>query len=807
MDRLWQDVRYGARLLIRFPGVTAAALIALALGTGVNTALFSVVNTVLLQPLPFPDAHELVQLWRTEPPSLQFGSASFPRYVDWRARNRVFEESGAWAPAGLTLTGREAPERVAAGRATASFFRTIGATPVIGRWFTEQEDGPGAPSVVVVSHGFWQRRLAASPAVLGSTLTLDGVAHTVIGVSPATMNEVWRVDAWVPLAMTADQASRTSNFLLVFGRLRDGMSLEQARQGLADLAAELGRDYQTDRYGFNALAVHDVITRGPRQALWILLGTTGFVLLIACANVANLLLARAVTRQKEMAVRTALGAGRARLLRQLITETVLLATLGGALGLLLAEGLLQLFVLLAPANFPRLASISLDRNVLLFSITVALVCGFVAGVVPAMHVARAEPSDALREGSTRGATAGQARTASRLLVMSEVALAVMLVAAAGLTVKSLQRLTRQDLGLMTNNVLTFGVAVPGVPQLPNKQEDARRVAQFFQTFEERLRGLPGATSVGATNMLPIAATGMNGQVYLRDRQLKADEAPIAEFRVVTPSYFETFGVRLVAGRFFDPRDTADTANVVIVNETLARILWPGQPPAAAIGQFMGTGFDDGKTLREVVAVVGDVRSRRVDAPPDAETYIPLAQYPISSMTFAVRSAVRAETLVPVVRDALADLNPQLPLAAVRTFEEVLTGATRTSRLYSALTALFGVLAALLAIVGIYSVMSYTVAQRTRELAIRAALGAPTQGLLSMVLREGFLMTGIGIAAGVGGAIAASRLLQALLYQVSPTDPIVLTATALGVAVAALLGYALPAMRASRVEPAVALRAE
>jgi predicted permease len=629
----------------------------------------------------------------------------------------------------------------------------------------------------------------------------------VIGVSPPAMSEVWRFDAWVPLAIAPDQALRRSNFLQVFGRLRDGVTLEQARQGLADLAAELSRDHADDRYGFNALALHDVLTRGPRQALWILLGTTGFVLLIACANVANLLLARAVTRQKEMAVRTALGAGRARLLRQLITETVLLATLGGALGLLLAEGLLQIFVLLAPANFPRLASISLDRNVLLFSTGVALLCGFIAGVLPALHVARAEPSDALREGSTRGATAGRARTASRLLVMSEVALAVMLVAAAGLTVKSLQQLTRQDIGLITNNVLTFSVAVPGVPNIPNSQDDARRVGQFFQTFEERLRGLPGAISVGATNMLPIAATGMNGQVNLRDRQLKPDEAPIAEFRVVTPSYFETFGVRLVTGRFFDSRDTADTVSVVIINETLARMLWPGQSPAAAIGQYMRTGFDDGKTFREVIAVVRDVRSRRVDAPPDAETYIPHAQFPISSMSFAVRSATRAETLIPVVRDVLADLDPQLPLAAVRPFEEIVDGATRTSRLYSALTALFGALAAALAIVGIYSVMSYTVAQRTRELAIRAALGASNQGLLSMVLREGFLMTGIGIAAGVGGAIAASRLMQALLYQVSPTDPIVLTGTAIGVALAALVGYMLPAMRASRVEPAAALRAE
>jgi putative ABC transport system permease protein len=806
MEPLWQDIRYGVRLLIRFPGVTAAALIALALGTGVNTALFSIVNAVLLQPLPLPAADELVQVWRTEPPSLQFGSASYRRYVEWRARNRVFEETGAWAPIGLTLTGREAPERVAGGRSSASFFRVIGAQPVIGRWFTEAEDRAGAERVVVVSESYWRRRLGGSSSILGSTLTLDGSAHTVVGVAPMSFGELWRVDAWVPLAMSPDTA-RPGNFLLVYGRRRDGMTLDQTRAGLTDLAAEMSRQFPEDRYGFNAFALHDIITRGPRQALWVLLGTTAFVLLIACANVANLLLARAVTRQREMAVRTALGAARGRLLRQLITETVLLSLVAGVLGVALALGLLRIFALLAPANFPRLASIRLDLTVLLFSSAVAMLCGFLAGVLPALHVARAQPSDALREGSLRGATAGQARAASRLLVMSEVALAVMLVAAAGLTVKSLQQITRQDLGLVTSNVLTFSVGIPATGLVPNSSQEGARIAQFFQTFEERLRALPGVSSVGAINMLPIAQTGTNGQVYLRDRQLKREEAPIAEFRVVSPSYLQTVGIKLLAGRYIDHRDVSDTGNVVVINETLARMLWPGQSPASVLGQFMRTGFDDEKTFREVIGIVRDVRSRSVQAPPDPETYIPLAQFPLPTMVFTVRAATKAETLVPLVRSALADLDPRLPLAAPRTFEEVLAGATRSSRLYSALTALFGVLAAALAIVGIYSVMSYTVAQRARELAIRSALGASNQGLLGLVLREGFVMTGIGIAAGLAGAIAASRLLQVLLYQVSPTDPLVLGGTAAGVTAAALVGYLVPALRASRVQPAVALRAE
>jgi putative ABC transport system permease protein len=801
MDTLWQDVRYGCRLLVRFPGVTAAALLALALGTGVNTALFSIVNTVLLQPLPFPDADELVQLWRTEPPSLEFGSASYRRYTDWRARNRVFEETGAWAPQGLTMTGRVSAERLGGARASSSFFRVVALPPLAGRWFTDDEDRPGAPKVVVISERLWQR-LGGSRALLDSTLTLDGVPHTVVGIAPSVFTETWRVDAWVPLAMQVDPAER-GNFLLVFGRLKNGMTLDQARRGLGDLAAEMSRAYPGDQYGFNALALQDVTTRGPRQALWVLLGTTAVVLLIACANVANLLLARAITRQREIAVRTALGAGRGRLLRQLITETILLSFGGGALGLLLAAALLRLFATIAPANFPRLAAIGLDPIVLAFSAGVATLCGFIAGTLPAWHVSRAQPNEALREGSTRGATAGRARSLTRVLVTSEVALAVMLVAVAGLTVKSLQQITRQDLGVVSSGVLTFSVALPGAT-LP---ADGERALRFTQSFEERLRALPGVQSVGAINMLPIAATGMNGQVQLRDRPLAREEAPIAEFRVITPDYLQTMGIALLAGRYPDARDTAAVGGVVVINETMARLLWPGQRPERALGQIMRTGFDDGSTWREVIGVVRDVRSRRVDAPPDAETYVPHAQWPMPAMSYTVRAAASPEGLVPLVRRELERIDPALPLAAVRTFQDVVNTATRSSQLYSVLTGLFGVLAALLAILGIYSVMSYTVAQRTRELAIRSALGASNGGLLQLVLREGFAMSAIGIVVGLAGALSASRLVRALLYQVSPTDPIVLTATAALVAAAAALGYLIPALRASRVAPGIALRAE
>jgi putative ABC transport system permease protein len=801
MDRLWQDVSYGVRLLKRFPGVTAAALLALALGTGVNTALFSIVNAVLLTPLPFPESENLLQVWRTELPRLQYGSASYPRYVDWRRHNRVFEDMGAYGPGGLTLTGRDAPERIPGARATASFFRTLAAPPLAGRYFAEEEDAPGGARVIVLGEQYWRRRFAADRQVLGQTMTIDGEPHTVIGIAPAVYTEMWRVDAWVPIARAVDPATRGNNFLVVVGRLKRGTSVEQAQTGLRELGTEMSRQYPDDRYGFFTLRLHEVLTRGPKQALWILLGATGLVLLIACANVANLMLVRAITRQKELAVRTALGARQSRIVRQLVTETMLVAIAGGLLGLGLAAGLLRLFAVVAPANFPRLTAIALDARVLAFSFGVACLTGVLTALLPALHAARAQPNDALREGS-RGATAGRARIMSRLLVVGEIAMAVMLVAAAGLTLRSLRELMQQDLGLNTRGVLTFTVSITD-----KRQTDGEAMRQFFRALEERLQALPGVQAAGAISMLPIAQTGTNGPVRVPERVIKPEESPLAEMRVVTPGYFDVVQMPIVAGRFPDARDLPDGPPVAAINETLAHALWPGVPLTSIVGRRLGSGFDVSNTWREVVGVIRDVRSRRPDSPPDAEMYVPHSQASTSSMAFTIRSEGALEALIPGIRRELASLDPLLPMASVRSFDEVVAGATRNPRLYSVLTAVFGILAASLAIVGIYSVMSYTVAQRTRELAIRSALGASHRGLLRLVIREGFVMSAIGIAAGLGGALAASRVIQTLLYQVSPTDPLVFAVTAAGVALAAVFGYLVPAFRASRVEPVVALRSE
>jgi putative ABC transport system permease protein len=801
MDRLWQDIRYGARLMLKFPGVTAAALLALALGTGVNTTLFSIVNAVLLEPLPFPQSDQLLQVWRTELPRLQYGSASYPRYVDWRARNRAFVEMGAYASSGLTLTGFEAPERLAGATASASLFRTLGAPPIAGRYLLDEEDRPGGVKVIVIGEQLWRRRFGASPTVVGSTLTINGEPHTVVGIAPGIYTEMWRTDAWVPLAREVDPKTRGNNFLVVVGRLKPGVTKAQAEPMMADLAGELSREHAGDRYGFLMMSLQEVLTLGPRQALWILLGATGVVLLIACVNVANLLLVRAVTRQKEMAVRTALGAGQRRLMRQMVTETVMLSVIGGVLGLGLAAGLLRIFQLVAPANFPRLGAVGLDGRVLAFSLTVAACVGLLAALIPALHAARAEPSDALRA-TSRGATAGRTRSLSRVLVMGEIAMAVMLVAAAGLTNRSLQQLLQQDLGFSTRGVLTFSVGITD-----DRRNDPAALARFFESLEQRLAALPGVESAGAISMLPIAQTGTNGPVRLPDRVIKPEESPLAEMRAVSPGYYKTINVSLVAGRLPDARDLASGPPVAVISETLVRQLWPGNAPAAVVGRQIGTGFDVNTSWREIVGVIRDIRSRRPDAPPDAELHVPLGQFPLATMAFTVRTAGSPESLIPTIRKELSQIDPTLPMASVRTFEEVVANATRNSRLYSMLTALFGILAATLAIVGIYSVMSYTVAQRMRELAIRSALGASNHGLLRLVLREGFVLSAIGIVVGLAGAFGASRLIRALLYQVSPTDPLIFGLTAAGVAFAAVLGYVVPAFRASRVEPAVALRGE
>jgi predicted permease len=800
MDFL-RDLRLGFRLMLRAPGFAITAILTLALGIGATTALFTVVNAVLIEPLPFPDSGKLVQVWRSELPALTYGSASFPRYLDWRQHQRVFTDLGAWSPRGYTITGPQGPERVPGAMASASFFKVVNAPPVLGRYFLDDEDRLGGERVAIISEGLWKRRFEQSQSVIGRLLQIDGQSYTIVGVAPSGFSEVWRLDLWTAIGLVGDPNNRGSNFLLSFGRLRDGMTLASARAGLADLAAQMSRDHAVDKYSFTARPLHEVITENATRGLWMLLAATSLLLLIACTNVANLLLARAVVRERDLAIRASLGAGRSRLFGQVMGETMALGILGSIVGIGLAWGLLRIFVSLAPANFPRLAAISLDSSVLGFALFIAVFAGLIAGLPPVIHLLRSDLNAVIRSGGGRSMTAGRARSASRLLVISEVALALALVTTAGLMVKSLLRLQAQDLGFTRAPMLTFGV---GVPQFVADGRDA--VRRFQLDFLDKVRVMPGVTHASGISMLPIAFTGNNGPVRRADQTDPNDGVPVTEFRIVMDRYFETMGIPILAGRAPDARDRSTTAAVAVVNETLATRLFPTLDPPQILGQPIKIGNVLGATL-EVVGVAANVRSRRPDAPPDPEVYVPFEQNPAPSMTFVVRAQGDPAALSSQIRSEMARITPYVALSTMRTFDEVVTNANRTSGLLSWLSVLFGVLAAALAILGIYSVMSYTVAQRERELAIRAAVGANRSTLLSMVLREGLILSGAGIAAGALIALAASGVLRSLLYQVSATDPIVFAGSALGLAVIAIAGYVIPAARAARVEPVTALRSE
>jgi predicted permease len=796
-----RDLRQGFRLLFRAPGFATTAILTLALGIGATTALFTVVNAVLIEPLPFPESSRLVQVWRSELPALTYGSASYPRYLDWRQHQRVFTDLGSWAPRGMTLSGPEGPERLAGATASASFFKVVGAPPVIGRYFSEEEDRRGAEKVAVISEGLWRRRFAASSTVVGRAAQIDGEPYTIVGVAPAGFTEIWRLDVWVPVGQVADSSNRGSNFLLSFGKLREGMTLDGARRGMADLAAQMSREHAVDKYTFTVRPVHEVITENATRGLWMLLAATGLLLLIACTNVANLLLARAVVRERDLAIRASLGAGRRRLFGQVMGETIALGVLGSVVGVAIAWGLLRLFVTMAPVNFPRLAAIDLDVNVLGFALIVAVFAGVIAGLAPAIHLLRSDLNAVIRSGGNRGMTAGRARAASRVLVISEVALALALVTTAGLMVKSLLRLQSQDLGLTREPVLTFGI---GVPPFVASGNDA--VSRFQLEFLQRVRNVPGVTHASAISLLPIGATGNNGPVRRVDQLGDIEGVPVTEFRIVMDRYFETMGIAMVAGRPFDDRDRKTTGLVAVVNETLARRLFPNRQPADIVGQPIRIFGDNGPT-NEIVGIAANIRSRRPEMPPDPEVYVPFEQNPAAGLTYVVRAPGDPTALIGQIRTQLSQMTPYIAMANPRTFDEVVANATRQSGLLSWLSVLFGVLAAALAILGIYSVMSYTVAQRERELAIRAAVGADRSSLLSMVLKEGLLLSGAGIVAGASLALAVSGVLRSLLYEVSATDPVVFVVSALGLATIALAGYLIPAARASRVEPVVALRSE
>ena len=641
-----RDLSFGFRLIRRAPGMALTAALTLALGIAATSALVSVVYAVLVNPLPFPDSRRLVQVWRSELPALTYGSASFPRYLDWRANQRPFTDLGAWAPRGMTLAGPEGPERVSGATASAAYFTVVGRPPLLGRWFTEEEDRRGGSRLAVIGEGLWRRRFGGAASAIGRDIQIDGELYTIVGVAPASFAEVWRYDVWIPLGLVADPANRGTNYLLSLGRLREGMTLDAARRQMSELAAQMSREHGDDKYTFTVREVHDVVTEGASRGLWVLLGATVLLLLIGCTNVANLLLARAVARERDLAVRASLGAGRRQLVSQVLGETIALGLVGSVAGAALAWALLRTFVGMAPPNFPRLAAITLDLRVLALTAFIGVTAGVIAGLLPAVHLFRSDLNAASHGGATRGATARRARSAGRMLVVSEIALALALLTTAGVMVKSLLRLQDVDLGLTREPLLTFAVSLP-----PFVADGEDAIARFQTEFLRRVRALPGVTRASAINMLPVAATGNNGIVRRPDQIGDGEGVPVTEVRAVMDGYTEAMGVRLLAGRAIDERDGKGAPPVALINRTLAARLWPTLSPAQVIGQPLRAPFDSGNTLREVIGVVADVRSRRPDMPPDPELHAPFAQVPLPTLTYVVRGEGDPTRLTTPIRTA------------------------------------------------------------------------------------------------------------------------------------------------------------
>jgi predicted permease len=791
--RLFHDVKVALRTAVRSRFVSALAVVAFALGIGVTTAVFSIFNGVLLQPLPYPHPEQLVAVYDTQP-ACATCPASFPKYTDWKARNQVFQAIGGSMQQRFVLTGQGDPSRVDAARTTATLVDVFGVRPRLGRWFTEQEDQPGGPKVVVLSHPFWVTRLGSDPAVLGRTLTFDGEPYEVIGVMPEGFAHR-RADVFVPLQRKLDPATRGSHFLVTFARLKPGVTVERAATEMRALGQTLAREFNNN-HGIDVRSLYEATVGSVRAPLTVLLGAVFLVLLIACANVANLLLASGMARRRELAIRVALGAGHGDLARQLIVESVLLAAAGGVLGVLLAVWILRTFIVLAGTQLPRAAAIAIDGRVLGFTALVTVAVGVFCGLWPLMLVRARQIASAVREGDTRTASGG-GRRVGNALVVAEIALAFALLVGAGLLVKNLVLLRARDAGIRTDRIVAFDISALG----PRYKTPDQWLA-FYRELYARLAQIGSAESVGLTSHLPMFAFGQNGEMQIEGgTPWGPNEAPLVEYRWIYGDYLKTMGVPLKRGRLLDARDRSG-AQTVLVNEAMAEKFWPGKDP---LGKRFGQG-SDGSRWYEVVGVIGNIRSYGLARATPYEFYRTLEESPVPSMTVVIRTrADDPTTVIPTARQVVASIDPALPIAQIQTMEHVVDESVGQPRLMSALTVLFGALAGLLAMVGVYGVMAYNVRRQRREFGIRLALGADSAAVRNLVVARGLVLATAGVAIGAAGAWLLTGVLRTMLDDVKPTDPIVFAATGAAVLLVALAASYLPARSAGRVDPMVVLR--
>lgn len=799
------DLRFAWRSLWKNPGLTLIAVIALALGIGANTAIFSVVYGVLLKTLPFPDPLRVIRLVDSNPSAgLPRFSTSPPDFADWRAQNTVFSHLAANQRDNLNLTGDGDPERLRAARVSGDFFNVFGAKPLLGRPLLPSEDTPGGPKVTVLSYQLWQRRFGADPAIVGKRLILNGESTLVAGVMPASFEVPQRTELWVPMQMVITEDQRGGHFLGVTGRLKPGVSIERAQVEMTGITARIATAHplSNEGWGVNLIPLRDLMVEDIRPALFVLLGAVGLVLLIACANVANLLLSRLAAREREVAVRTALGAGRGRLIRQFLTESMLLSVVGGLLGVLLAWRGTPLLLALFGNRIPRAQEIGVDGTVLAFTILLSLGTGLLFGLLPALHASRSDLQSSLRDGA-KGSGDRRGRRTRSVLVFAEVAIAIVLLVGAGLLVRSLLELQNVQPGFRADHALSVQIQLPesSYPEEPKQ-------AAFFRDLLPRLAAIPGVQNAAAGYPLPF--TGSNYMLaFAAEGQAPAktlSDTPAANMGFVSPDYFATLAIPIRDGRVFDDHDSLESEKVIVVNRSLADQIWPGVSPVGKRVTF-GVPVNAESEWMRVVGVVADVRHGELNDQPGLQAYLPLLQSPSTEAALVVRTAGSPGAMTSAVAAAVREVDPALPVANPKTLDQLLADSVAAPRANAVLLALLAGLALVLAAFGVYGVLSYSVAQRTREIGLRMALGAAAGDVLRQLLREGLSTVLAGIATGLVGAFFLARTLRSLLYGVTESDPVTFIGVPLVLLVVAMLATWIPARRATRVEPVVALRYE